>query len=106
VTTVQWTAQAGDDLAAIFAYIAQDSEHYAALTVRQLIAAVGHLRQHPEIGRVVPELNRRDVREVLWRSYRIVYQFLAERDEARVLTGCSDLRRTSGSTPATLPAAV
>ena len=86
MTTVQWTVPAGDDLAAIFAFIAQDSEHYAWLTVRQLIGAVGHLRQFPEIGRVVPELNRRVVREVLWRSYRIVYQYLSTKDEVRVLT--------------------
>jgi len=86
VTSVRWTVQAGDDLTAIFAYIAQDSERYAGLTVRSLIAATGHLHQFPEIGRVVPELNRRDVREVLWRSYRVVYQYVAAKNEVRILT--------------------
>lgn len=40
----------------------------------------------PEIGRVVPELDRMDVREVIWRSYRLVYQYLATPNEIRVLT--------------------
>ena len=39
MTPVFWTTPASDDLAAIFAYIAQDSGHYARLTVRGLIAA-------------------------------------------------------------------
>lgn len=74
MTPVSWTPQAGDDLGAIFAYIVQDSEQYAWLTVRALISAAGRLHQFPEMGRMVPELNRTDIREVLWRSYRVVYQ--------------------------------
>ena len=45
MTAVFWTPQASDDLAAVYAYIAQDSEHYALLTVRELIGAPGHLAQ-------------------------------------------------------------
>ncbi len=86
MTRVRWTPQAGDDLGAIFAYIAQDSEHYAWLTVRALIAATGRLRQFPEMGRMVPELDRGDIREVIWRSYRVVYQYIAGQDEVRILT--------------------
>ena len=86
MTAVRWTPQAADDLAAIVAYIGQDSPHYARLTVRELIAATAQLSTFPEIGRVVPELSRRDVREVIWRSYRVVYQYVAERAEVRILT--------------------
>ena len=86
MTFVHWTPQAADDLATTFAYIAQDSEHYARLTIRELIAATAQLRRFPEIGRVVPELSRTDVREVFWRSYRVVYQYVAAADEVRVLT--------------------
>ena len=86
MTTLHWAPQAGEDLGAIFAYIAQDSEQYAWLTVRELLAATDRLREFPEIGRVVPELNRPDVRELIWRSYRIVYQFASTRNEAWILT--------------------
>ena len=86
MTPVYWTAQASEDLAAIFAYVAQDSDHYARLTVRELIAATSRLRVFPELGRIVPELDRADVREVIWRSYRLVYQYLGPVNEIRVLT--------------------
>jgi plasmid stabilization system protein ParE len=51
-----------------------------------LIAAPERLAQFPESGRIVPELGRQDVREVLWRSYRIVYQFVPAADQVRILT--------------------
>jgi plasmid stabilization system protein ParE len=86
VTTIVWTNQAADDLAAIYAYIAQDSEHYALLTVRELIAAPERLAQFPESGRMVPELDRPEIREVLWRSYRVVYQFAPAADQVQILT--------------------
>ena len=85
MTSVLWTTQASEDLAAIFAYIAQDSEHYARLTIRELIAATARLKAFPELGRVVPELERGDIREVIWRSYRLVYQYLVTANEIRVL---------------------
>lgn len=86
MTALSWTIQASDDLAAIYAFIAQNSEHYALLTVRALIAAPEHLMQFPKAGRIVPELNRSDIREVFWRSYRIVYEYSAAADEIRILT--------------------
>lgn len=86
MTRLNWTTEASDDLAAIFAYIAQDSEHYARLTIRELIAEAARLKAFPEMGRLVPELDRVDVREVIWRSYRLVYQYLAASHEIRVLT--------------------
>ena len=72
MTAVFWTPAARDDLQTLYDYIAKDSPHYTGVVVDRLIQSVGRLEQFPESGRVVPELNRLDVREVLWRSYRIV----------------------------------
>ena len=35
----------------------------------------------PESGRIVPELNRRDVREVLHKRYRVIYKIKENRIE-------------------------
>ena len=82
---VLWTPEARQDLQGIYDYIANESPHYAGLVTDHIINAVGRLVQFPESGRIVPELKRTDVREVLWRSYRIVYR-LAAPDQAQVLT--------------------
>lgn len=49
-----WTEQARADLAAIRAFIGQDSPHYAAVIIARLITATGRLVAFPESGRTVP----------------------------------------------------
>lgn len=80
-----WTAQARADLAAIRAFISQDSPHYASVVVSRLISATDRLVPFPESGRVVPEFDDHLIREVMHPPYRVVYR-LVGRDEVHVLT--------------------
>ena len=82
---VLWTKQARADLAAIRAFISQDSPHYASVMVSRLIAATERLVPFPESGRAVPEFEDPSVREVVLRPYRIVYRLVGV-DEIHVLT--------------------
>ena len=63
------------DLDQIYDYIAQTSSRYAALTIAHLLASVQRLQDFPESGRVVPERGLPALREVVWRSYRVVYEY-------------------------------
>ena len=94
---VFWTAQARADLAAIRAFINQDSPHYATVVVSRLIAATDRLVPFPESGRTVPEFDDPLIREVVHPPYRIVYR-LVGRDEVHVLT----LHHSSQAFPAEL----
>jgi toxin ParE1/3/4 len=85
VSEVLWTKQAQADLAAIRAFIGQDSPRYASVVVARLIAATDRLIPFPESGRTVPEFENPFVREVVYRPYRIVYR-LVSHDEVHVLT--------------------
>ncbi len=71
---IVWSPQAISDVEAIKAYISRDSVHYARLVVERLIAAVERAGAFPESGRVVPEFGDPTIREILWRSYRLVYR--------------------------------
>lgn len=82
---VLWTKQAQADLAAIRAFISQDSPHYASVVVSSLIAATDRLGPFPEAGRAVPEFEDPLVREVVRRPYRIVYRLVGT-EEIHVLT--------------------
>ena len=86
MTSVFWTPQADEDLASIYGYISYTSERYAEVMIHDLIASVGRLRDFPESGRIVPELRRPDVREVVWRHYRLVYRHVPVRQQVEVLT--------------------
>ncbi len=84
MTRIIWTERAIENLEAIRSYISRSSPRYAALHVERLFAAADHLQQFPETGRIVPELDRADVREVLIGAYRIVY--LVGPDVVHILT--------------------
>jgi len=74
VTRILWSPQALLDVESVRDYISHDSPRYAELVVRRLIAAVGRLEEFPRSGRIVPERNREDLREIIVRPYRIVYR--------------------------------
>ncbi len=80
-----WTEEARADLAAIRAFISQESPHYAAVIIARIIAATDRLAPFPESGRTVPEFEDPLVREVVLAPYRIVYRLVGT-DEVHVLT--------------------
>ena len=94
---VRWTEQARADLAAIRAFISQDSPHYASVIISRLIAATDRLASFPESGRAVPEFENPLVREVVHPPYRIIYRLVGV-DEIHVLT----VHHASQSFPAEL----
>ena len=64
------------DLEDIADYISKDSIRYAEITVQQLFISVDILLSHPKAGRIVPEFNQENLRELIRGSYRIVYRIL------------------------------
>jgi toxin ParE1/3/4 len=77
VTSVIWSPQAIRDVESIRAFIAHDSTTYADLVTQRVVAAVERLRMFPESGRIVPERQDPEIREVIVAPYRIVYRFRA-----------------------------
>ncbi|MGH7989771.1 MAG: type II toxin-antitoxin system RelE/ParE family toxin [Limisphaerales bacterium] len=75
-----WSEQARDDLQAIVLFIAQDNPPVAESFGYLLMPKVDVLAQFLQIGRVVPEENDETVREIIFRSYRIIYKVLAEKE--------------------------
>jgi plasmid stabilization system protein ParE len=62
------------DLERIVAYIAPHNAVAAGQMGNQLLDAALSLRNFPERGRVVPEFRRPELREIIFRSYRIIYR--------------------------------
>lgn len=60
-----WSPRSVADLQEIRAYIEADAPAWADLTVRRLVAAVERLRQFPDSGRMVPERQSPELREVV-----------------------------------------
>ncbi len=73
-----WSPNASDDLESICEYIAIDSKYYARLFAKRVIKAIERLIVFPESGRIVPEYNLRNIREIIYQNYRIVYRVKSE----------------------------
>ena len=71
---VRWTAHALTQLRHIHDYIALDSPLYAKRVSDALVRKTQSLENLPRLGRMVPELNDENVRELVLYSYRILYE--------------------------------
>ena len=76
-----WTREALERLTEIEAYISKDSPERAINFVTYLVDQGDTLKDHPKIGRVVPELGNENIRELIARKYRIIYRLSEKRIE-------------------------
>ena len=74
MTEVRWTDQAVEDLRSIREFIERDSPRYGRLVAERLFEATTRLEEFPRSGRIVPNLDREDLREIVVGDYRIVYR--------------------------------
>ncbi|MDQ2922053.1 MAG: type II toxin-antitoxin system RelE/ParE family toxin [Acidobacteriota bacterium] len=74
-----WSLASRDDLRDIVSFISRDSCRRAETFGYRLIAETDKLQNFSELGRVVPEYCVRTIREIIVRSYRIVYRVVHEK---------------------------
>jgi len=79
-----WTDRARKDLIQIGRYIAKDNPQAARRWVELIRQAARRTSRMPLAGRVVPEFNDENIREVFLKTYRIVYHI--KKKEIHVLT--------------------
>ncbi len=92
-----WSPQSFQDLDGIRAHIAENSPAYAELTVQRIVAAVERLRLFPDSGRMVPDRQEPDLREVIAGNYRVVYRRRSDSVEiATVFRGSREFPGTEG----------
>lgn len=71
---LKWYSSARIDLIQIYSYIYQDSVYYSIKTINNIIDLVDNLKYLPYMGRKIPELNNEKRREIIYKSYRIMYE--------------------------------
>jgi plasmid stabilization system protein ParE len=69
-----WSEPALADIESIRDYIRRDSEFYAGRFINRIIEAVETLVELPARGRLVPEADDPNTRELLFQNYRIMYR--------------------------------
>ena len=81
---IVWSPLAVERASEIVDYIAQDKPLAAEKWIHTVSSKVEELRPNPEIGRIVPEINERQFRELIYGNYRIIYHI--ETKQISILT--------------------
>lgn len=71
---MKWSRPARTDLKQTHDYIAKDSKYYAKKVANTIVEKTEDLMEFPEIGRIVPEIDDPNIREIFVYSYRLVYE--------------------------------
>ncbi|MAT59091.1 MAG: type II toxin-antitoxin system RelE/ParE family toxin [Melioribacteraceae bacterium] len=79
-----WSPLSIERLEDIYDHIAQDNISAAQNLINNIIAKVESLVDNTTRGRVTPETNREDIRELFEGEYRIIYRI--EKKQISVLT--------------------
>lgn len=75
---VKWSKTSRDAIKDIHDFIARDSKHYAKIVTRKIADYVNELVEFPKKGRIVPERNDENLREIIIYSYRVIYRIMGE----------------------------
>ena len=78
---IRWSYEALERLIEIEDYISKDSSVRAIQFVDQLIEHAELLSGKPLTGRIIPELANPDIRELVFKKYRIIYRLKEKRIE-------------------------
>lgn len=73
-----WSPLAVDRASEIADYIAQDKPSAAEKWIDTVFSKVEQLKSSPEIGRILPEINDSQFRELIYGNYRIIYRIEAK----------------------------
>lgn len=75
---INWTFQAKGDLQSIAEYISKDSKRYAKLQVSRINHKTKILKTQIRLGKVVPEISKKSIRELREGNYRIIYKIVSD----------------------------
>ena len=81
---IKFTKRSLDDLESIAEYISRDSARYANITVQKILERTKILEVNPLIGRIVPEVNKKEIREIIYGNFRIIYHY--EKNKVNILS--------------------
>jgi toxin ParE1/3/4 len=63
---IKWTEKARKALDEIHDYIAMDNPIAAKKFIGEIIAAIQAIEDLPQMGRIVPEINSKSIREIIY----------------------------------------
>jgi len=69
-----WSPLSLERLTEIMDYIFIDNPDACLKWFNEIFNKIDQLIEFPESGRIVPEMNRKNIREIIYKNYRIIYR--------------------------------
>ena len=79
-----WSPLAAQRMTEIADYISRDNPTGAVNWAKAIFEKIENIGQFPYMGRIVPEANRNEIRELIFKNYRIIYR--VETNHISILT--------------------
>ena len=90
---IRWSPIATDDYESIIRYYEKTAPKFAQNFAKKIIYIIENLIQFPKMGRLVPEFENTEIREITYRNFRIIYRLQENFLEiARIIHGSRILR--------------
>lgn len=71
---ILWSPLAIERMTQVAEYIANDNPTASEKWIDSVFKKVEQLEKFPKLGRIVPEANRNEIREILYKNYRVIYR--------------------------------
>jgi plasmid stabilization system protein ParE len=78
MASLVWSPEALEDIESIASFIERDSAWFAKVVVSKIVGLAETIILNPEMGRVVPEIGQKNIRERFVYSYRVIYRIELE----------------------------
>lgn len=88
---VHWTDNSIANLLDIFEYISHDSPIYAKQIIDRITRRSEQITSFPASGRMVPEYEAENIREIIEKPYRIIYQIKSDQIDVLTVVHCAKL---------------
>jgi toxin ParE1/3/4 len=75
---IGWSEEGLKRFRQILEYIEKDSPQNAQKVANEIWNRVQQLKEFPKLGRMVPEFNRKEIRELIVYNFRIVYRLKSQ----------------------------
>ncbi len=96
MAVVRWSSQARKDLESISDYYRKAAPKFAVRFEEQVFEATQRLEMFPRLGRMIPEIEDKQLREVIYRQYRIMYHVDESDEEVLIVTILHSSRQFGG----------
>ena len=92
---IKWLPEAINDLKEIYEYISLDSKTYAKNQILRIKEKTNILKRYPDLGKIVEEINKPEIKEIIVGNYRIIYRKVSKNriDILMVHHGARDMYR-------------